>query len=104
MSSSEAAVRHRPEKSRYEVIVGDEPAGLATYQQRPGLIAYLHTEIDPSHEGQGLAGQLIKAALDDAREQALDVLPFCDFVKGYLGKHAEYVDLVPERYRAAFDL
>ena len=71
---------------------------------RPGLIAFTHTEIDDALKGQGLAGRLISFALDDARRRELAVLPFCPFVNSYIQRHAEYVDLVPERYRHSFGL
>jgi predicted GNAT family acetyltransferase len=50
-------------------------------------------------EGQGVASQLVKAALDDARQEHLAVVPFCPFVAGYIQRHPEYQDLVPAEYR-----
>jgi hypothetical protein len=32
------------------------------------------------------------------------VLPYCPFVKSYIQKHPEYLDLVPAERRASFDL
>ena len=32
------------------------------------------------------------------------MLPFCPFVNGFIGRHPEYVSLVPETYRAEFGL
>jgi uncharacterized protein len=32
------------------------------------------------------------------------VLPFCPFVNGYIKRHPEYRDLVPEDYRDKFGL
>ena len=43
-------------------------------------------------------------ALADVRSEGLSVLPFCPFVRDYIARHAEYVDLVPEAMRAKFDL
>ena len=34
----------------------------------------------------------------------LEVLPFCPFVLGYIERHREYAELVPESYRARFGL
>ena len=41
------------------------------------MIAFVHTEIDPRFEGQGLASKLIRAALSAARSEGESVLPFC---------------------------
>jgi predicted GNAT family acetyltransferase len=84
-----------PDRERFEIRVSDELAGFAQYRRRPGLMAFIHTEIDPRFEGQGLGSQLIAGALDAAREAGLAVLPFCPFVNAFIGRHPEYVSLVP---------
>lgn len=98
------AVVDNPDESRYEIRVDDELAGFSQYRPRPQALAFIHTEVDDRFEGQGLAGRLISFALDDARERGLAVLPFCPFVKGYIERHPEYLDLVPEEKRPSFDL
>jgi predicted GNAT family acetyltransferase len=42
---------------------------------------------------------MVKAALEYAKAEDLEVLPICPFVKGYLRKHPEYLPLVSEKYR-----
>jgi uncharacterized protein len=98
-------VRDDREAERYLIAVGGEPAGFAQYRDRPpAAIAFVHTEIDDRFEGRGLGGRLVSAALDDVRSRGLAVLPFCPFVRGYIARHREYLDLVPEARRAEFDL
>jgi predicted GNAT family acetyltransferase len=93
-----------PERSRYEIFVDGKPAGFAAYQASPGEITFTHTEIDPEFGGQGLGGQLIRYALDDVRRQGLAVLPRCPFVRGFIAKHDEYLDLVPAGKHTEFEL
>ncbi|MFD3335946.1 GNAT family N-acetyltransferase [Streptomyces sp. NPDC058700] len=103
----EPQVRDRPEKSRYEILGGDdgtETAGFAEYHLSEGEIAFIHTETDPRFAGRGLGGLLAGAALDDARARRLRVLPYCPFIRDWMGKHPEYADLVPESRRARFGL
>ncbi len=90
-------VTDSPAESRFE-IRDDEGtlAGLAEYHLYRGTIALTHTEIKPAFEGQGLAGTLVRHTLDDARSRGRTVEPFCPFVRGYIGKHPEYRDLVRE--------
>jgi predicted GNAT family acetyltransferase len=100
----DATVTNAPERERYEARVGDEVAGFTAYRERPGLIAFMHTEVDPRFEGRGVGSSLVAGALEDARARGLAVLPFCPFVNAYLERHAELVALVPEDYRAQFEL
>ncbi|MEU6239315.1 GNAT family N-acetyltransferase [Kitasatospora sp. NPDC047058] len=97
-------VTDNPEQSRYEITDDGELAGFAEYHRYEAEIAFIHTEIDPRFGGRGLAGTLARAALDDARKQGLAVLPYCPFIRGWLTKHPDYVDLVPEAQRARFGL
>jgi uncharacterized protein len=98
-------VRDNPFEGRYEIRVGGRTAGFNAYKSKPNLIAFLHTEIDPSLEGRGLGSRLVGSALEDAREHGLAVLPFCPFVNDFISRHRDdYVGLVPERYRQGFGL
>ena len=98
------SIRDNQDQHRYEIHVSDEVAGFVQYRRREGLIAFIHTEIDPRFEGQGLGSQLIAGVLDEARAAGVRVLPFCPFVNGYISRHPEYVDLVPEDFRPEFGL
>jgi predicted GNAT family acetyltransferase len=92
------------ELHRYEIHVDGELAGFVQYRRRPGLIAFIHTEIDTCFEGQGLGSELIASVLGTARESGTAVLPFCPFVNGYVERHPEYASLVPEEFRSEFNL
>ena len=83
-------VRDNAERRRFEVVV----EGFADYQRRGGRIIFLHTQIDPGREGQGLASTLARAALDAAREAGEAVVPLCPFIAAYIERHEEYADLV----------
>jgi predicted GNAT family acetyltransferase len=98
------AVSDNAGERRYEIGIDGELGGFAQYKAKPGQIAFTHTEIDDRFEGQGLGGRLVAFALDDARERGLAVLPFCPFVRAYIQRHREYVELVPEDRRAEFEL
>lgn len=102
---TKAEVHDNPFEGRYEIRLDGRTSGFTAYKGKPNLIAFLHTEVDPSLEGQGLGSRLIGSALEDARERGLEVLPFCPFVNEFIRRHRdEYVELVPERYRREFGL
>ena len=102
--SADVRVVDEPERSRFEIRVDGDVAGFTEYRRRPGLIAFIHTLIDPRFEGRGLASQLVRTALSEARSDGLSVLPFCPFVRSYIAGHSDYLDLVPSDMRAEFQL
>jgi predicted GNAT family acetyltransferase len=90
----EIAVTDNPEACRYEITVGGELVGFVTYRLSPGVISFLHAEVDPARERRGLGSRLAADALDDARARRLAVRPLCPFVADYVESHPEYADLV----------
>ena len=92
-----AEVSNNPTEYRYEVWVDGELAGYTQYVLRRGRIAFLHTKVYESYDGMGLgvACQLARAVLDDARARELVVVSYCPFIAGYIERHVdEYRDLV----------
>ncbi len=88
-------VRDNSDEARYEIWTRGRRAGFAQYRLGPGSITFVHTEIDPEHEGVGLGGRLARAALDDARARQLSVVPLCPFIADYIRRHPDdYLDLV----------
>jgi uncharacterized protein len=104
MDTALMVVHDVPERDRFEIEIDDALVGFAEYRRRPDTIAFVHTEIDPGHEGAGLGGILVSAALDEARREGAQVLPLCPFVRSYIERHLEYLDLVPAERRAGFGL
>jgi hypothetical protein len=103
--TADYTVADAPGQERFEIRAGDELAGYTAYLRRGGLIAFIHTEVEPQFEGKGVGSRLIAGALDAVRGEGREVLPFCPFVRGYIAKHPDdYLDLVPAERRADFDL
>lgn len=90
----EISVSDNPNRGRYEIVVDGRQAGFATYRQSPGLIAFLHVEVDPELEGHGIGSRLVAEALDDARRRRLAVRPVCPFVAAFIELNPSYADLV----------
>jgi predicted GNAT family acetyltransferase len=100
----ETAVDDNHALHRYEITTDGEVAGFTVYELQPDVIAFMHTEIGEEWGGRGLGSTLVRGALDDARSRGLAVLPYCPFVRSWLERHDDYVDLVPEAKRRAFGL
>jgi uncharacterized protein len=98
------AVSDNPALHRYDITVDGEVAGFTVYERQPDAIAFMHTEIGDEWGGHGLGSTLVRAALDDVRAKGLSALPYCPFVRSWLERHEDYVDLVPPEKRARFGL
>lgn len=81
------------DRQRYEIVRDGVTLGHAAYQEADRLVVFTHTEVDPSLEGQGIGGLLVRAALDDVRSRGLTVLPICPFVQAWMSRHPAYADL-----------
>ena len=80
---------------RYEARIDGSLAGFAEYQLARDLVVFTHTEVADAYEGQGVGSAIARAALDDVRASGeRRVLPLCPFIKGWIERHPDYVDLV----------
>jgi uncharacterized protein len=101
---ADSVVTDNPGRSRFEISFDGELAGFAEYHAVGGNLDFTHTEVDDKFEGHGLGSKLIGGALDAARERGAGVLPHCPFVRRFIERHENYVDLVPENRRIEFGL
>jgi uncharacterized protein len=90
----DVAVRDDSEHSRYELSVDGMAVGIADYVLSGSTIVFPHTEIQPDRRNQGLAAILVRAALDDAREQGRSVVPECSYVRDFIEANPEYRRLI----------
>lgn len=52
-----------------------------------------HTLVPRELEGRGLAGQLVRALIADAREQGFRIAPQCSYVAAQFARHPDWADL-----------
>ena len=90
----EISVHKNETEGQYEILVGEEVAGFATYADANGVRDLPHTVVDPKFRGQGLSKPLIQAALDDARADDMLVTPSCPAVERYIEQNPQYRDLL----------
>lgn len=94
MSADDVDVRRNDGASRYEIYVDGDRVGVADFEDLGDAVSLPHTEVDPSMNGRGLGGQLVRYALDDVRAQGRKVVPACPFVATFIQRHPEYNDLL----------
>lgn len=65
-----------------------------TYQKNDGAITIDHTEIDEKLRGQGVGEQLVRAAVDHARESGMKVKPDCPYARKVIERTPELQDVI----------
>ena len=104
MTTAPLTVRDNPDRSRFEIDLGDGSVAIAEYTLPAGKIMFTHTEVPEAHEGKGIGTTLIRFALDAARERGLKVIPICPFFAAYMQKNADVQDLLDPAWRIKFGL
>lgn len=87
--TEETRIQRTEDAHRYELFVGGERVGRLVYRDEGDTRVFLHTEVDPSYQGRGLATRLIEWALDDVRESGKRLRAECPAVIAYLARHPE---------------
>ena len=95
------ALKRNEQERRYVLLLAGEHAGELVFRDRGGgVLAFLHTEIDPEKQRRGLGSALVRGALDDADERGLKIVAICPFVEAFVHDHPEYAHLaVPDPAR-----
>lgn len=94
--AGDLVVENNPEESRYEARIGDRVVGISEYElaDDTGPIVFVHTEVLPDAEGQGVGSRLARGALDDVRRRGFSLVAGCPFIAAYIRRHPEYRDLI----------
>ncbi len=86
-------IEHKAERSEFLANLDGHVAHLKYREAGERLLDYHHTFVPPPLRGAGVAGTLVRYALDWAREQGYTVQPSCSFVARFIERHPQYADL-----------
>ena len=86
-------IRHNETAHRFEAAV-DGHLSVCEYEDVDGKRFFTHTLVPPEPRGRGIAEQLVRAGLADARAKGLKVIPACSYVEVFIKRHKEYADLL----------
>jgi predicted GNAT family acetyltransferase len=86
-------VKHNAAGHTYEAFV-DGHRSVCDYELVDGKMVFTHTFVPPELRGRGIAEQLVRAALADARKSGQKVVPACSYVALFLQRNKEYADLL----------
>jgi hypothetical protein len=91
-------IRHHAAANRFEATV-DGLLCFADYALVDNVMRIHHTEVPLALEGRGIAGQIVRAAFAYAEANALEVEPWCGYVRAYMKRHPETQRLLPQCFR-----
>jgi predicted GNAT family acetyltransferase len=87
------------DEGRFELHRDGALCGWLYYTHlKPNRYALQHTEVDPDHQHQGVAGVLVQLVLEEIRVRKGTVTAICPFVVDYLTRTDTYADLVDPRH------
>lgn len=92
MPDTQATPAHEPERNRWVVRLEGELAHL-DYSIAGGVMTIHHTIVPKALGGRGIAGGLVRTAMEHARGQGLRVQPDCSYAAAWMDKHPEFQDL-----------
>jgi predicted GNAT family acetyltransferase len=74
--------------------VVDGHLSVCEYEVKGDRMIFTHTLVPPELRGRGIAEQLVRAALVEARSAGRKVDPACSYVAKFIERCREYQDLV----------
>lgn len=75
------------------LIDNQEAIGEITWSDANDVMIVDHTFVDSNYRGQGLAEQLVAAAVKKARTDGKKILPLCPFANKEFHEKPEYADI-----------
>ena len=91
-------------RGRFELYRDGDLIGWLYYTHlHPNRFALQHTEVESSHQHQGVGDVLVRRVLDEIRTREGTMTAICPFVVGYLSRTTTYADLVDARHPGCSD-
>lgn len=85
---------HEPDRARFAARDGGEEVGFLSYLDDGDEVVIEHTIVSPERQGEGIAGELARTALDELGAASRKrLVPECTYAAQYVRKHPEYLNL-----------
>ena len=82
------------DRGEYQAAVsGSAAIGRLTYVRTGDVLAADHTIVPPAIGGRGIAAELVRALVADARANGWKIRPVCSYVVAMFQRHPEWADL-----------
>ncbi len=87
-------IQKEPARQMAAAYDGAKQIGKCTYVVSGDNVWTLdHTIVDPAYGGKGIAGALVAAVADMAREAKAKIIPQCSYAAAVFARKSEYEDV-----------
>lgn len=87
-------IQHDITNQRFFTIVEGKEAYLQYLMVDKKVLNYYKTYVPNELRGKGIAGKIVEAALNYARENNLKIIPTCSYVDTFIERHKNFEDLI----------
>lgn len=87
-------VRHNQPVRSYEAVLDGVVVGTLIYETAGGRRSLTHTFVDPRYRGRGIAAELARFALNDAKAEGIRPRAVCGYVATFVVRHPEYQQMI----------
>ena len=85
--------KYSKNKIYFEGELGKPLAWIEFVKESDQIVNILHTVVDPSLAGQGVAGKMTETLMARLRQEGKKVIPTCSYTIKWFEKHPEEQDL-----------
>ncbi|HLS96409.1 hypothetical protein BC792_1275 [Sphingobacterium allocomposti] len=87
---------HVAEQAKWLALNDEVQVGELVYEIANGVMTITHTEVEPFYRGNKIAEELVLAAIKQARESNLKVVPACSFAVTVFERYPDQRDVLAE--------
>lgn len=101
---AELTIRDDREKGRLEAFDDGDYAGVVVYfvlENEPHALVAVHTVVEATHEGKGVAGALVRAFYRIAATEGVPVVPLCPYAATWAERHPDEAPVPAEEVSRA---
>lgn len=88
-------VNHNEANQAFEVWIDGHLSKLDYLQEAKNFVI-THVGVYPEHRGQGVAGKIVEAGLQYARQNSLRVVPMCSYAAAYIRRNPRHMELTEQ--------
>lgn len=84
-------MKYEVSQDRVVAVEDGEIVAEVDFPIQDGVAMIVHTFVDPSLRGQGVASELLQRAVDEIRSEGLSAYPVCSYAQSWFQEHPDQV-------------